>query len=64
MTKTAEETLKALLDCGISETELMGGSTQLFAGIQGGKITVATLGTDEVMLSGNLIAIFSSGIIH
>lgn len=34
------------------------------AQVQGGKITVATLGTDEVMLSGNLIAIFSSGIIH
>lgn len=41
MAKTAEETLKALLDCGISETELMGGPTQLFAGIQGGKITDA-----------------------
>ena len=41
MAKTAEETLKALLDCGISETELMGGPTQLFAGIKGGKITDA-----------------------
>ncbi len=30
----------------------------------GGKVTMATLGTNEVMLSGNLIAIFSSGIIH
>lgn len=35
MAKTAEETLKALLDCGISETELMGGPTQLYAGITG-----------------------------
>jgi Na+/proline symporter len=34
------------------------------AKVQGGSITVATLGTNEVMLSGNLIAIFSSGIIH
>ena len=34
------------------------------AGVQGGSISVATLGTNEVMLSGNLIAIFSSGIIH
>jgi hypothetical protein len=34
------------------------------AQVQGGKITVATLGTNEVMLSGNLIAIFSSGFIH
>jgi hypothetical protein len=41
MAKTAEETLKALVDCGISETELMGGPTQLFAGIKGGKITDA-----------------------
>ncbi len=41
MAKTAEETLKALLDCGISETELMGGPTQLFAGIKGGKISDA-----------------------
>ena len=32
--------------------------------IQGGKVTVGTLGSEEVMLSGNLIAIFSSGIIH
>ncbi len=38
--KTAEETLKALLDCGISETELMGGPIQLYAGI-GGKATDA-----------------------
>lgn len=34
------------------------------ASIQGGEITVDTLGTDEVMLSGNLIAILSSGFIH
>jgi len=34
------------------------------AKIQGGTISIATLGTNEVMLSGNLIAIFSSGIIH
>ena len=34
------------------------------AKIQGGEITVATLGTNEVMLSGNLIAILSSGFIH
>lgn len=32
--------------------------------IQSGEITVATLGTNEVMLSGNLVAIFSSAIIH
>mmetsp|Transcript_24090 Transcript_24090/g.32035 ORF Transcript_24090/g.32035 Transcript_24090/m.32035 type:complete len:698 (+) Transcript_24090:109-2202(+) len=31
---------------------------------QSGKISVATLGTNEVMLSGNLIAILSSGLIH
>ena len=41
MAKTAEETLKALLDDGLSETELMGGPTQLYAGIKGGKITDA-----------------------
>lgn len=34
------------------------------AQIQSGSISVATLGTNEVMLSGNLIAILSSGIIH
>ena len=34
------------------------------AKIQGGAVTVATLGTNEVMLSGNLIAILSSGLIH
>jgi urea-proton symporter len=34
------------------------------AQIQGGKITVDTLGTNEVMLSGNLVAILSSGFIH
>merc|ERR1712238_560983 len=32
--------------------------------IQSGKVSVDTLGTNEVMLSGNLIAIISSGIIH
>jgi sugar phosphate isomerase/epimerase len=41
MAKTAEETLKALLDDGISETELMGGPIQLYAGIGGGKPTDA-----------------------
>ena len=35
MAKTAQETLKALLDDGISETELMGGPIQDFAGIKG-----------------------------
>jgi len=34
------------------------------AKVQGGSISVATLGTNEVMLSGNLIAILSSGLIH
>ena len=34
------------------------------AGAQGGSISIDTLGTNEVMLSGNLIAICSSGIIH
>ncbi|MGK3754485.1 MAG: hypothetical protein ACI8RD_006794 [Bacillariaceae sp.] len=34
------------------------------AQIQSGTITVASLGSNEVMLSGNLIAILSSGIIH
>jgi len=34
------------------------------AQVQSGEITVASLGTNEVMLSGNLIAIISSGIIH
>lgn len=34
------------------------------AKIQGGSVSVATLGTNEVMLSGNLVAIFSSAIIH
>ena len=34
------------------------------AQIQSGSISVSTLGSNEVMLSGNLIAIFSSGIIH
>jgi hypothetical protein len=32
--------------------------------IQSGSVSVATLGTNEVMLTGNLFAIFSSGIIH
>jgi urea-proton symporter len=32
--------------------------------VQSGTISVASLGTNEVMLSGNLIAIISSGIIH
>lgn len=34
------------------------------AKVQGGSVSVATLGTNEVMLSGNLIAILSSGLIH
>jgi sugar phosphate isomerase/epimerase len=34
---TAEETLKALIECGLSEVELMGGPIQSFAGIQGGR---------------------------
>jgi hypothetical protein len=34
------------------------------AQIQSGSITIDTLGTNEVMLSGNLIAILSSGFIH
>merc|ERR1739844_381565 len=34
------------------------------ASIQSGSISVDTLGTNEVMLTGNLFAIFSSGIIH
>jgi hypothetical protein len=34
------------------------------AQVQSGEITIDTLGTNEVMLSGNLIAIISSGIIH
>jgi hypothetical protein len=34
------------------------------AKIQSGEVTVATLGSNEVMLSGNLIAILSSGLIH
>ncbi len=34
------------------------------AQIQSGAVTVATLGTNQVMLSGNLIAILSSGAIH
>lgn len=32
--------------------------------IQSGTVTVASLGTNEVMLSGNLVAIFSSAFIH
>jgi Na+/proline symporter len=34
------------------------------AKVQGGSITIDTLGTNEVMLSGNLIALLSSGFIH
>jgi len=34
------------------------------AQVQSGEITIAALGTNEVMLSGNLIAICSSGVIH
>ena len=34
------------------------------AHITSGSITVATLGDNRVMLSGNLVAIISSGIIH
>ena len=34
------------------------------AKIQGGEVSIDTLGTNEVMLSGNLIAIISSGVIH
>lgn len=34
------------------------------AGVQSGSISVATLGTNEVMLAGNLVAILSSGAIH
>ena len=34
------------------------------AKVQSGSISVATLGSNEVMLSGNLIAILSSGLIH
>merc|ERR1712086_1199863 len=34
------------------------------AQVQSGTVTVASLGTNEVMLSGNLIAILSSGLIH
>lgn len=41
MAKTAQETLKALLDDGLSETELMGGPIQDFTGIKGGKATDA-----------------------
>merc|ERR1712045_949839 len=34
------------------------------ASIQSGEVTIDALGTNEVMLSGNLVAICSSGIIH
>jgi hypothetical protein len=34
------------------------------AKVQSDEVTVSTLGTNEVMLSGNLIAILSSGLIH
>src|ERR1700712_3597897 len=36
MATTAEETLKALLEGGLSEVELMGGPIQLYAGISSG----------------------------
>lgn len=39
-------------------------SWMIAASIQGGSISIDTLGTNEVMLSGNLVAICSSGIIH
>ena len=45
MATTAEETLKALLEGGISEVELMGGPIQLYAGISGG---AARKGKDKV----------------
>lgn len=34
------------------------------AQIQSGEVSIDTLGTNEVMLSGNLVAIISSGVIH
>merc|ERR1719464_857833 len=34
------------------------------AHLQSGEITIASLGSSEVMLSGNVVAIGSSGIIH
>lgn len=34
------------------------------ASVQSGSVSIATLGTNEVMLSGNLVAIISSGLIH
>jgi len=34
------------------------------ASVQSGSISIATLGTNEVMLSGNIVAICSSGLIH
>jgi len=34
------------------------------AAVQSGTVTVASLGTNEVMLAGNLVAILSSGLIH
>ena len=40
------------------------GTWLVAAQIQGGKVTVDTLGTNEVMLSGNLVAILCSGAIH
>merc|ERR1719223_1624093 len=39
-------------------------SWMIAAAAQSGSISVSTLGTNEVMLSGNVIAICSSGIIH
>ena len=32
---TAEDTLQALIQCGLSEVELMGGPIQAFAGLPG-----------------------------
>lgn len=34
------------------------------AAVQSGEVTVASLGTNQVMLAGNLVAIISSGLIH
>ena len=49
---------------GISHRSLVVFLQLVGAKIQGGSVTVSTLGTNEVMLSGNLIAILSSGFIH
>lgn len=40
------------------------GSWLVAAQIQSGEISIDTLGANEVMLSGNLVAIISSGVIH